>query len=695
MPTVDISNDTERQVIVAEGTETVYQGHPHTLLMPDGKTLFCVWTLNHGRGAPRMMRSDDGGRTWIALDVPENWDRGSFPHCPTVHRVVDREGKARLLLMDGHGSFGQSISEDDGVTWSPMVANGLTGIVAPLSVLPVAGGVKHLLWTHRGAHDRDRSPLTVWQAASEDGGPTWGDFRKVVEVRGADPCEPCVIRSPNGKQLLMLMRENRRRLNSLYAVSDDEGQTWSNAMELTASLTGDRHAARYGPDGRLVVAMRDQAALSPTRGHFVAWVGRYEDILAGREGQCRVKLLHSHAGGDCGYPGLELLSGETFVATTYIKYRPGPRKHSVVSVRFKLKEIDEMAKLLPEQSVVFRSGADGYHTYRIPAMVVSTKGTVLAFCEGRKEGISDHGNIHLMLKRSFDHGQTWEPMQLVWKEEDPGKKVTMGNPCAVVDEEKGTIWLTFCRENDRVFVTRSDDDGATWSSPQEITGDVKHEDWRWYATGPGNGIQIKRGPHKGRLVIPCDHALSWPPRRGQAYYSHVFFSDDHGETWQLGGRVGDAVNECAVAERSDGSLLLNMRTWDSRRHRAIAASPDGGTTWSEAAYDEALPEPQCQGSLIRIPNPVANERALLLFSNPADTRTRIRMTVRLSCDDGRTWASSKQLHEGPSSYSSLAVAKDGTILCLYEGGIEHRREWIRLARFRLEWLAAGPEPHET
>jgi len=570
-----------------------------------------------------------------------------------------------------------------------MVANGLTGIVAPISILPVQGGQKHLLWTHRGAADRDRSPLTVWQAASGDGGLTWGDFRKVAEVPGADPCEPAVIRSPDAKQLLMLMRENRRWLNSLYAVSDDEGETWSEAKELPASLTGDRHCVRYAPDGRLAICFRDMAANRATRGHFVAWVGTYDDIVNGREGQYRIKLLHSYRGRDCGYPGLELLPDGTFVATTYIKYRPGPEKSSVVSVRFRLEEIDMKAEQLPRQTVVFRSGADGYHTYRIPAMVVSTKDTVLAFCEGRKEGLSDHGNIHLMLKRSVDHGEMWGEMQLVWKEEGPGKKVTVGNPCAVVDEETGTIWLAFCRNNERVFVTHSDDDGLTWAKPREITESVKAPEWRWYATGPGSGIQLQRDQWKGRLVIPCDHAHVWP-RRDQPYYSHVFYSDDHGKTWHLGGTVGDAVNECAVAELDDGTLLLNMRTWDSHRERATARSVDGGVTWSEVQYDPELPGPQCQASMIRMPRREDEEGTWVLFANPAHRASRIKMTVRLSRDGGRSWPVAKLLHGGPSSYSSLAVAKDGTILCLYEGGEEHRREWLRLARFRVGWLT-GPE----
>jgi len=287
-----------------------------------------------------------------------------------------------------------------------------------------------------------------------------------------------------------------------------------------------------------------------------------------------------------------------------------------------------------DQTETFVSGRDGYHTYRIPAMVVTTKGTVLAFCEGRKEGISDHGNIHIVLKRSADHGKTWGKMGLVWKEEGPGKKVTIGNPCAVVDHQTGAVWLAFCRDNKRVFVTQSADDGRTWSRPREITESVKNKAWGWYATGPGNGIQLTGSKWKGRLVIPCDHTYTWPVKRDKPYYSHVIFSDDHGKTWKLGGSVGDAVNECAVVELVDGTLLLNMRVWDSHRQRAIARSVDGGKTWSKVEYDRALPDPRCQGSMVRLTDACGAVGDAILFSNAADPAKRVKMTVRLSHDGG-------------------------------------------------------------
>ncbi|NQT14619.1 MAG: exo-alpha-sialidase, partial [Planctomycetes bacterium] len=278
IPVIDVSAETDRHVVVARGTEEVYQGHPHTLLMPDERTLFCVWTYDHGGACGPMKRSDDGGLTWSELiEVPENWS--TIRNCPTIHRLVDPGGKARLFVFAGNGDMYQSVSEDEGKTWTPMATNGLKCVVAPMTVMPIGSGKAYRMWVHRGPEDRDRSPLTIWQADSSDGGLTWQSLRKVCEVPGADPCEPCVLRSPDGKQLLMLMRENRRRLNSLYMTSNDEGRAWSEAKELPAALTGDRHAARYAPDGRLVVAMRDTAAESPTRGHFVAWVGTYDDVV--------------------------------------------------------------------------------------------------------------------------------------------------------------------------------------------------------------------------------------------------------------------------------------------------------------------------------------------------------------------------------------------------------------------------------
>jgi sialidase-1 len=348
------------------------------------------------------------------------------------------------------------------------------------------------------------------------------------------------------------------------------------------------------------------------------------------------------------------------------------------------------------QTRLFVAGQGGYHTYRIPALAISTRGTVLAFCEGRKHGSSDTGDIALLLKRSSDGGRTWGDQQVVW--DDVGN--TCGNPCPVVDRDTGTIWLWMTwnlgedREREiigrtsqdtrRVFVTYSEDDGVTWALPQEITADVKEPDWTWYATGPGAGIQIERGTYSGRLVIPCDHIEAETKHR----YSHVIYSDDHGQTWVLGGRTPQhQVNECEVVELTGGRLMLNMRNYDrSQRTRKVSISVDGGTTWGSIYADPTLIEPICQASIRRYAWPGEGIRGAILFSNPA-SRERTNMTVRLSEDGGETWSFSRCLHPGPSAYSCLAVLPDGNVACLYERGEGHPYESIVLSHFSVAWVA--------
>jgi sialidase-1 len=361
-----------------------------------------------------------------------------------------------------------------------------------------------------------------------------------------------------------------------------------------------------------------------------------------------------------------------------------------------------------EQTNVFVSGRDGYHTYRIPSLLVTKNGALLAFCEGRKSSRRDSGDIDLLLKRSEDGGKTWGEQQIVW---DDGAN-TCGNPCPVVDQDSGTIWLLVTwnhgqdnegeiknntgKDTRRVFVSRSDDDGRTWTKPVEITGTTKRPDWRWYATGPGVGIQLQKGPWKGRLVIPCDHSVASSASNPRGYNSHIIISDDHGETWRLGGTITPKVNECQVVELVDGRLMMNMRNYDrSQRTRAIATSTDGGITWSEVTHDPALIEPICQASFIRYSWPSATDKSRLLFSNPASADKRVKMTVRLSFDEAKTWPVSKQIHSGPSAYSCLAALPNGDIACLYEAGENHGYEKIVLARFGLAWLGKAKKDLTT
>ena len=340
----------------------------------------------------------------------------------------------------------------------------------------------------------------------------------------------------------------------------------------------------------------------------------------------------------------------------------------------------------PEQTVVYRSGQDGYNTYRIPALVVTTRGTLLAFCEGRKTGQSDHGDIDLLLKRSIDQGGTWSSQQVVY-EEGGGKKVTIGNPCAVVDHETGVVWLAFCRNNDLIFITYSDDDGLTWAKPIEITKDVKDPKWDWYATGPGHGIQLQYGPHKGRLVIPCDcgDSKGWGQwdEKGR---SLVIYSDDHGKSWQRGEITEKSMNECEVVEIANGALLLSMRNYHGKNRRAFSVSHNGGQNWSKPKHHEQVYCPTCQSSIHRYS---VKPKNIVLYSGPGGPG-RTGMTIRASYDEGWTWPVSQQLHAGPSAYSELARLPNGDIVCLYESGEKQPYEWIRFARFPLRWLT-GPE----
>jgi len=349
-PMVDLSGDTTRQTVIAAGSESVYQGHPTTLLMPDGKTLFCVWSYDHGGPCGPLKRSRDRGRTWSdLLEVPENWKH--VRNCPVLYRLPDpKRGGHRLFVFAGQGPDGcihASHSEDDGETWSPMRSLGLQAVMPFCTIIPIDQGrtLLGLSNIRRPAVGAEYDPGSniVAQSLSRDGGITWSPWRVILDDPERRFCEPWLIPSPEqtgGRpaEWTCLLRENV--YGRAYAITTrNEGESWSQARPLPDGLAGDRHISRYAPDGRLVVAFRDRGEADP---HFVAWVGRYEALHGEGQGDYRIKLLHSHAGYDCGYPGLEVFEDGSLLATTYIKYRPGPAKHSIVSTRFSLAETDAL-----------------------------------------------------------------------------------------------------------------------------------------------------------------------------------------------------------------------------------------------------------------------------------------------------------------------------------------------------------------
>jgi sialidase-1 len=369
------------------------------------------------------------------------------------------------------------------------------------------------------------------------------------------------------------------------------------------------------------------------------------------------------------------------------------------------REIPPIAPAQLSEQALFTSGMGGYHTYRIPSLLVTLDGTALAFVEGRRDGRRDHGDIDVLLRRSTDGGRSWSPPRTV---ADMGPD-TIGNPTAVQDRDTGTVWLLLCwnladdREEDvvrgeagdtrRVFAITSDDDGETWTEPREITDQVKAPDMRWYGTGPGVGIQLRHGLHAGRLVIPGDH--SYPQPGGKldgieaAFGGHVFFSDDHGETWSLGGTVRPNQGEAQVVERVDppGGILANLRAFTGRNRRTQAVSEDGGASFGPPRDAGALVEPVCQASILRYAWPQEPSGDLILFSNPASVR-REDLAVRVSRDGGHTWAAARLVHSGPAAYSCLARLPDDRVACLYEGGVGSPYEQIVLAVFPLAALDA-------
>jgi BNR repeat protein len=346
IPVIELSAETNRQVIV-DREPGQYLGHPTTVLLEDGKTILCVYPKGHGKGALVLKRSTDGGRTWSErLPVPENWSTSK--ETPTIHRVVDAKSKKRLIVWSGLYPARLAISEDDGATWTPLrEAGDWGGVVVMSSVEPLKTGAGHYLalfhddgrfMTKEG---KQQKPIvfTLYKTLSTDGGLTWSRPAAIYSSSEVHLCEPGLIRSPDGRQLAVLLRENARRKNSHIIFSNDEGVTWTQSRELPGALTGDRHVGKYAPDGRLFISFRDTTHESKTQGDWVAWVGTYEDLVQNREGQYRVRLKDNHHKWDCAYPGVEVLPDGTILTTTYGHWTQGEPPY-IVSVRLTLRELD-------------------------------------------------------------------------------------------------------------------------------------------------------------------------------------------------------------------------------------------------------------------------------------------------------------------------------------------------------------------
>lgn len=356
--TLDLADQRSRQVVV-DREAGQYLGHPTTVLLENNQTMITVYPKGHGRGGIVMKRSEDAGRSWSErLPTPDNWTTSK--EVPTIHRVIDAAGKKRLIMWSGLYPARLAVSEDDGASWSELEKVGdWGGIVVMGFVEPLSKRGHYLAMFHDdgrfiSAENQATKPreMTLYQTRSTDGGLTWSAPEEIWRDSDVHLCEPGCIRSPDGKQMAVLLRENSRRKNSHVIFSDDEGISWSEPREVPLALTGDRHTGKYAPDGRLLISFRCKSPqrankTRPYEGDWVAWVGTYDDIVNGDEGQYSIRLGDNTKGSDTAYPGVEVLPDGTFVSTTYGHWTKGEQPY-ILSVRVKLDELDDMAEVRDE-----------------------------------------------------------------------------------------------------------------------------------------------------------------------------------------------------------------------------------------------------------------------------------------------------------------------------------------------------------
>ncbi len=363
----------------------------------------------------------------------------------------------------------------------------------------------------------------------------------------------------------------------------------------------------------------------------------------------------------------------------------------------------------PEVTDVFVPKADGFASIRIPSVVVSKKGTVLAFAEGRATD-ADQAKNKIVLKRSTDGGKSWGKVAVIAEDGDKA----LNNPCAVVERKGGQVLLLYQSypagvsersgtiqpgyDGEKVvrnWLITSDDDGVTWTKPRDITKETKREKViTTLAGGPGIGIQLRHGKHAGRILMPFNEGPFG------VWNIYAVYSDDKGKTWRMGdvapsaliddgkGKKTSTVNEAQFVELADGSIRFNVRRWAGKAVRKSCVSEDGGKSWSKVVDVPDLADPGCMGSVLRYSEPTDGGKSRILYSGPQSSK-RENGTVFVSYDEGKTWPTKRVLCNESFAYSCLTKLSDGTIGCLYETGTK-----IVFARFSIDWLTDGKDALE-
>lgn len=347
---------------------------------------------------------------------------------------------------------------------------------------------------------------------------------------------------------------------------------------------------------------------------------------------------------------------------------------------------------------VFISGTEGHKSYRIPAIISLPNKDLLSICEGRVHGSGDFGDINIVMKRSSDHGHTWDELKTIIDADS----LQAGNPAPVVDLTdpafpKGRIFLFYNTGNNHegevrkgkglreVWYKTSADGGISWSDAVNITTQVHRpkqplsntaynysEDWRSYANTPGHALQFATGKYKGRIYVAANHSAGEPKKKSEDYLAHGFYTDDHGKTFHLSETINmPGGNESTAAEISSNGLIFNARNQQGDvRARIVAKSNDGGQTWQNISYDKTLPDPVCEGSILNIG--IRKGKHILAFCNAADTARRDNLTLRISFDEGHSWAKSILVDKSPdgkndfTAYSDIVKMSENEIGVLYE-----------------------------
>ncbi len=598
-----------------------------------------------------IISSDDVGRTWSKpRDISDLMDtHGAVMVVGSGEGIQLKHGPYRGRLIVAGGDFFQGkkvlcyYSDDHGVTWQ-------------------------------------RSNTVPWE-----GEIAWASESKVAELRdGTLVLNSRTFVKDGGKQ--------RLRTRSF---SRDGGITWTrlendDALK-TVSCNGSLIAVDHGK-GRNNTVLLCSVPAGPKRTHGMV----YASFDAGLTWPVSKVVVR----GEFAYSSLVRLPDGT-IGLFY-----ETRNHRDIKlIKIDLDHLLDRPEDEPMFSTVFEKKKEGYHEYRIPALVTSKKGTLLAIAEGR-QSLSDHAENDIVLKRSEDRGSTWDPLIVVHED---GANVLV-NPCAVV-LDSGRILVMFQRfpagyharamrkEIKRLtaglegatvsltLITFSDDDGLTWSDPIDVTAGTKRmAPIISTATGPGVGIVLCRGKYRGRIIMPTNEG--WWEGDRRFFNVYACYSDDGGQSWQCGDPAPNGSpgygNEVQMAELADGSILLNCRSDRGNKCRKSAVSPDGGQTWSPLRDEEQLPESQCMGTLLR--NSFPDEgRNRLVFANPAIQKGRKHGTVRLSYDEGKSWPIARTIYEGGFAYSCLTRLQDGSLGLLFEKDGYKKIEFVR---FSLEWLTA-------